>query len=108
PTVGEVVAPHLAAIGPIHALEEGGDDLAQLDDHPVRVVTDLGERMTAHAEEERLVALAGAEDAHAGASGGGEQPAQAVEGLGAGGGAPGGIAGVGSPGGLRCPVIAPG
>ena len=80
--LGEIARPDAAPLRPLEALQEGGDDLAQLDEHEIGVVADFPQRVRAHAEQERFVALAGAEDAHVRPGGGGQEPAQAVERLG--------------------------
>ena len=71
-----------------------------------RAVAHLAQGMRAHPQQERLVALAGAEDADIGPGGRGQEPAGAVEGLGADGRAPGGVALVRRPRKPRAPVLA--
>ena len=102
----EIAAPRAAALGAHEAAEEGGDDLAELDEHRLRAVAHLAQGVRAHAQQERLVALAGAEDADIGPGGRGQEPARAVEGLGADGRAPGGVALARRPRNARAPVLA--
>ena len=71
----EIAAPRPAAVGPVQAREEGGDDLAELHQHVLGVVAHLGERVGAHSQQQRLVALARTEDSHARARGRGQQAA---------------------------------
>ncbi len=63
PGLGQVGAPRDAAVFAVDAGEEARDDLAQLLEHHRRVAARLGERVRAHAQQQRLVALAGAVDA---------------------------------------------
>ena len=77
----EVGRPLAAALGDVDALQERRDHLAQLDEHHVRVVARLGQRVRAHAEQQLLVGLAGAVHADVGQRRRGQEAAQRVEDL---------------------------
>ena len=53
----EILAPDAASVGAVDALEERRDDLAELSQHQIGVVACLGQRMGAHAQQQRLVGL---------------------------------------------------
>ncbi len=61
---GQVGAPRHAPIVEVDPLQEAGDDLAQLAQHEVGIGARLRERVRSHAQQEGLVALAGAVDPH--------------------------------------------
>ena len=98
--LGEVVAPGPAPLGQVHPADEGGDDPAQLGQHPVAVLARLPQRVGSHPQEERLVGLAAGVDAQVGEGGRRQKAAQVVVGAGADGGA---VHGVGVGLGLRVP-----
>ena len=77
----EIAAPGDAAVLLVDAGQERRDDLAQLGQHHVGVVPRLGQRARPQPQEERLVPLPRAEDADVGVGRGGQEAAQAVEGL---------------------------
>ncbi len=80
--LAEVLAPGRTPIGQVDPLEEGRDDLAQLGQHEPGVVTGLGQRMGPHAQQQGLVALAAAVDAHVGQRGCRQDAPHGVERLG--------------------------
>ena len=82
PVLAEVVRPRDAAVGQVDALEEAGDDLAELGQHQVGVGTGLGERMGGHPQQQGLVALPGPVDADVRERRCGQHPPYGIEGLG--------------------------
>jgi hypothetical protein len=82
PRGGQVGAPGHAAVIEVDPLQEAGDDLAELAQHEVGVGPRLRQRVRAHPEQEGLVPLARAVDAHVGQRGGGQHASHGIEGLG--------------------------
>ncbi len=78
----QVGAPGHAAVVEVDALEERRDHLAQLAQHEVGVGAGLGQRMGPHAQQQLLVALAGAVDADVRERRGRQDAAERVERLG--------------------------
>ena len=74
----EVRRPRLAPVGAVDAHEERRDDLAELLEHQLGVQAGFGQRVGAHAEQQRFVGLAGAVDADVGDRGGGQDAAHRV------------------------------
>ena len=54
---------HATPVRQVDALQERGDHLAELDEHEVRVLAHLGERVRAHPDQHLLVGLPGGEHA---------------------------------------------
>ena len=77
----EIPAPAHPALGLIHAREKRRDDFSELGQHQLRVRPSLGEWMRSHAQQERFVRLAGAEDADIGLDRRGQQAPQRVNAL---------------------------
>jgi hypothetical protein len=75
----QVFAPATAALGLIHAHEEGGDDLSQFPRHLVGTLAHFRERIRAHAKQERLECLSRPVEPDVRLGRGGQQAAQRVE-----------------------------
>ena len=80
--IRQVAAPPHPAVLAVDPGEEGGNQLPQLGQHPVRARARLGQRMGPHAQQQGLERLARGEDADVRPGGGGQEPPQRVEGLG--------------------------
>ena len=64
--VGEICTVRDASVVEVDALQEGGDHLAQFGEHEIGIRPSFGQRVGPHAQQQRLVALTGAVDAHIG------------------------------------------
>ena len=80
--LGQVAAPASSSLENVDSSQKSRDHLAQLGQHHLRVVSDFGQRVGPHAQEQRLVRLPGPVDPHVGQRCRGQHPAQRIQRLG--------------------------